>query len=452
MLSIGQKIDDYFARKLLKREPGSSGIVKALEISLLKLTYVIIKGLTDEQLSLRAMSLVYTTLLSFVPLLAVSFSVLKAFGVHTKIEIFLYYFLEPLGTQGIDLSIKIIEFVEKVKIGVLGSLGLSMLIYTVLSTVQKIERSFNYIWNIGGTRSFSQRFSSYLSVLLIGPVLIFSAIGITASLMSSAVMKKIMSVEILWPVFYLGGRVLPYTLVCTAFTFIYLSLPNTKVHFRSALIGGVAAGILWQTTGWIFTSFIASSAQYSAVYSGFAVLILFLIWLYWTFLILFVGAKVSFFHQRPRSLDTGRERFVPEGRLKEKVSMLIMFLIGYNFYHGKHHWTGDALAERLGFPPEFVNDIIVCLIGKGLILPSGDEPPAYLPAKDIESISLKEVIDSVRASRAEFYESGEKLLSLPEVDGIVRQIDKAISASLESETIKGLVLSAKEREEGKTSI
>lgn len=103
---------------------------------------------TDGQLNLRAMSLVYTTLLSLVPLLAISFSVLKGFGVHNQVEPFLQNLLQPLGDKGMEISDRIIEFVENVKAGVLGSLGLALLIFTVISLMQKIERAFNFAWHV----------------------------------------------------------------------------------------------------------------------------------------------------------------------------------------------------------------------------------------------------------------------------------------------------------------
>src|SRR5512147_10022 len=168
MSSFKDKIDSLFVGKLWEADLASASRAKSLQIRALRLIYVIIKGFSEEQLILRAMSLVYTTLLSFVPLLAVSFSVLKAFGVHTQFLIFLYYFLEPLGDSGVDLSMKVIGFVENIKISVLGSIGLSTLIFTVISTVQKIESALNHIWNIKGTRGFSQRFSNYMSILLVG--------------------------------------------------------------------------------------------------------------------------------------------------------------------------------------------------------------------------------------------------------------------------------------------
>jgi membrane protein len=447
MAGIGEKIDSFFIRKLWKKDAALVGKAMSFEIKALRLIYIIIKGFSEEQLILRAMSLVYTTLLTFVPLLAVSFSVLKAFGVHTRFLIFLYYFLEPLGESGVDLSMKIIGFVENVKISVLGSIGLSALMYTVISTVQKIESALNYIWHIKGTRGFSQRFSNYMSVLLVGPVLIFSAIGITTTLMSSTIMKKLMVIQMLGPVMYMLSRLTPYLLISAAFTLIYIFLPNTRVRFRSALSGGIAAAILWQTISWIFTSFVASSAQYSAIYSGFATLILFLVWLYWNFLTLLIGARVAFYTQHPQLLDAGSKVMTLSDRLKEKLALAIMFLVGRSFHDNQPHWKFVSLTQKLGVPSEFVREVLSILEEKGLLVPTHTEPPAYLPAKDLETITLNEIIASVRISGEDTHSDSKSLASIPEINGIMKHIEQAITLSLDKQTLKDLVLTADKQSE-----
>jgi len=144
---------------------------------------ILVRDLVDGQLTLRAMSLVYTTLLSIVPLLALSFSVLKAFGVHNQIQPMLLRFLEPLGENGAEIAHNIIEFIQRMNVGVLGAVGLVLLLYTAISLMQKIEESLNYIWHVHRPRPLADRFSRYLSVLLVGPILVFSALGITATVM-----------------------------------------------------------------------------------------------------------------------------------------------------------------------------------------------------------------------------------------------------------------------------
>ena len=148
-------------------------------VRLTRLLLVLLRDLTQGQLTLRAMGLVYTTLLSLVPLLALSFSVLKAFGVYNQIRPALLTFLEPLGEKGIEITERVIQFIENINVGVLGSVGLALLLYTAVSLVQKIEESFNFIWHVSRARGIGERFSRYLSALLVGPLLVFSAMGIT---------------------------------------------------------------------------------------------------------------------------------------------------------------------------------------------------------------------------------------------------------------------------------
>jgi membrane protein len=255
-----------------------------------RLLVVLTRQLVRGQLNLRAMSLVYTTLLSIVPLLAVSFSVLKGFGVHNQIEPLLLNFLQPLGPRGKELSDNIIGFVENVRVGVLGSLGLVFLLYTVVSLIQKVESSFNYVWHVERLRGLAQRFSSYMSVILIGPVLVFTALGVTATAMNNTLVQQLMSVQPFGDLIVSFSRLVPYLLVIAAFIFFYLFIPNTRVKLLPAFVGGVFAGVLWQSSGWAFAAFIASSSNYAAIYSGFAIVILLLIWLYLNWLILLLGA------------------------------------------------------------------------------------------------------------------------------------------------------------------
>jgi len=221
-------------------------------IHLLRIFQAVILDLKSGHLTLRAMSLVYTTLLSLVPLLAVSFSVLKGFGVRNQLETALNNMLAPLGAQSAEITQYIIGFVNNVKVGVLGALGLGLLLYTVISLVQKIESAFNFTWRISTSRNLAQRFSDYLSVILVGPVLVFTAMGITGTISNSDILTSLTSIAPLGFLISIASKLLPYILVIAAFTFIYILVPNTRVRFKSALVGGLIAGILWETTGWLF--------------------------------------------------------------------------------------------------------------------------------------------------------------------------------------------------------
>ena len=157
----------------------------------LQIIVMVGRDLMGGMITLWAMSLVYTTLLSMVPLLAVSISVLKGFGVHDQLQPTLVRLLAPLGEQSVEISARLVGFVENMEIGVLGALGLGMLIYTAISLIQKIESAFNHTWRLQASRNLMQRFSDYLSVIMVGPVLVFSAVGITASLSSNHIVEAL---------------------------------------------------------------------------------------------------------------------------------------------------------------------------------------------------------------------------------------------------------------------
>jgi membrane protein len=440
MAELIKKVNEFLTKDLWHLDTGSLNKFKAWLVYLLKLIYATVKGFTENELTLRAMSLVYTTLLSIVPLLAFSVSILKAFGiVDNQLEPFLINFMEPLGEKGVEITGQIIGFIENINFGVLGIIGLVMLIYTSISLIMKIEDSLNHIWKVKKGRSLVRRFSDYITILLIGPVLMFAAIGLTASFESNAIVQKVLAIQPLGTLVLLSAKLIPYLFVFLVFTFIYAVIPNTKVKIKSAFIGGAIAGIAWQTTGWVFAFSVAKSTKYAAIYSSLAVLILFMIWLYINWLILLIGAQIAYCHQNLKTLDLGRTIFQLSSKVKEKMAFLVMYLIGYNFYHNEEKWTFDSLVNYLGLPQESVDTTLSELKDKNLILEVGDDPTFYLPAKDIEVITLAEIIDAARTNR-ETPLLENRYLANPEIDQITEHIDDAIHGALGKMTLKDLVL------------
>ena len=411
-------------------------------VRIMRLLHNLALELAEGHLTLRAMSLVYTTLLSLVPLLAVSFSLFKAFGVHNQLEPLLRHFLEPLGDKGVEFSHRIMGFVENVQVGVLGSLGLVMLLYTVVSLVQKIEEAFNYIWRIRRPRRLVRRFSDYMSVVLIGPVLVFAALGITAAVMGASVIRDLVSIGFVAVLVGLAGRLLPYILICAAFTFVYIFLPNTKVKFSAALVGGLVAGILWESGGWGFAAFISSSTRYTAIYSGFAIVIMFMIWLYVSWLILLLGAQVAYYFQYPALLNSRRREWTLSNEDREKAAILAVLLIGYNYYHQLAWWSLESLAQRMNIPSLSLQPILDVLEKNSFINESGEEPSTYFPARDIETIKLASIIEAIRHDKSSLLSATRQDPESNQLGKIMQRVDSAIDSALDQQTIKDLVLTS----------
>ena len=412
---------------------------KGFAIRSARFAIVLFRDVMTGGLTLWTMSLVYTTLLSMVPLLALSFSVLKAFGVHNRIEPMLQDLLAPLGEQGHEITGRLVEFIDHMNVGVLGSVGLALLIYTVVSLMEKIEESFNSIWHVTQLRSLGERYSRYLSVLLVGPLLLFAAFGMTAMALNSEVVQEILAFEPFGGIALAVGKVMPYVLVIGAFTFFYMFIPNARVRLGPALAGGIAGGILWQSAGWAFAVFVASSTRYSAIYSSFAVLVLFLIWLYVSWLILLFGADISFYVQHPEYLyaTPGEPRL--SNRMRERLALAVMGHIASHFVEGRPPWTLPQLTERLGIPMHSVNAVLDALEAAGLVLKSQDDPPAYVPARDLAEVSVAELIFAVRKAGEDRFLVPESLAIPAPAEELARRMDEGIATALGNVSVKALV-------------
>jgi membrane protein len=390
-------------------------------------------------LDLRATSLVYTTLLSLAPLLAVSFSVLKAFGVQNQMRPFLLRLGEPLGPQGPELVDRVIGFVNNLEVGVLGFTGFALLFYTVLSLLQKIEDAFNQIWRVEKSRSFRRRFSDFLSVLLVGPVLVFSALGLTASMASHRVVQSLIALEPFGTLYYLAGLVLPYVFIVAAFTFLYLFIPNTRVGFKPALVGGLAAGLAWRGVGWLFARFVAGSTQYAAVYSSFAILIVFMIWIYVSWLILLVGGQIAFYVQHSRYLRAGQHDLRLGAGLFRRVGLLVMGLLAERFHRGEPPWSVPDLVDRLDLPGQVVERVLGVLERRGLVLAVSDERRAYVPGRDPAALPLITVLDALRAEPEDGYPFNREALSAPGVDLLEERLRECEAKIVEDMSLEDFV-------------
>ncbi|MBN2885843.1 MAG: YihY/virulence factor BrkB family protein [Chromatiaceae bacterium] len=427
---------ERLADQLWNRDPATLNRPGRLLLGLARLGYALARDLGSGQLSLRAMSLVYTTLLSLVPLLAVSFSVLKGFGVHNQLEPLLLNALSPLGEGGAEISARIIEFVDRMQVGVLGSLGLGMLLYTVIALIQKIEQAFNYTWRVTRPRPLGQRFTHYLSVLMVGPVLFFSALGVSASL-SNAV-ADLAQLQTLGPLFELARVLAPYAMISLTFAFVYVFVPNTRVRLGSALIGALAAGLLWEIVGGLFATFMAGSTSYAAIYSGLAILILLMIWIYLGWMILLVGASIAFYHQHPEYLSDPRRDPVLSARQRERLALRLATSIAHRHAHGQPPLECAALARQLAVPETQARALLEELEGQGILLRTAQEGFCHVPARNTSSIALDALLDAVHRY-PETQGRGAPAPGEGAIDALVEALDAARAETLAGRSLADLV-------------
>jgi membrane protein len=347
-----------------------------------------------DLLFLRAGGLTYTTILSFVPFLAVTFSVLKAFGVQNQIEPALVKALEPLGSQGVDIAHQAVEFVDNLEVGMLGAVGVVGLLYTAVSVVGQIEDSLNQIWHVRKSRSLIEQCRDYLSLVLVGPVIVFAVVALVAAAQASWLVQRLLAIEGLGWVGVGIAQLTPMLFLLAGFTVAYKVLPCTRVNFRAALVGGVTSAVLWQFASSLFAAFVTGSTHYTAIYSGFAILILSLMWVYICWLIALVGGEVAYLCQHPAMALASKPG--EHHRLTEVASLRALIEVARRHMAGEPPCELEALALQVQATPEMLEEFVDECVRRGILL-SSSEPDGIALGRAPESISTAEVFEILRA-------------------------------------------------------
>ena len=430
-------IEQFLKHDLWVIDFNSLNHVQRIGVQVLRLLVAAATEFRHCLLDARAAGLVYTTLLSLVPFLAVTFSVLKAFGVHQMIEPVLGQALQPLGEKGAEITSQVIGFVNNVKVGVLGVVGIAGLIYTTYSLIDKVEETFNAIWRVRQGRSWGRKFTDYLSVILVGPTLVMTAFGLLASVQSNALVQRVLEMQPFGYVAVWAAQFMPFVILFGLFSFLYKFVPNTTVRSTSALVGGFAAAVLWGIAGEVFAAFVVGSANYSAIYSGFAILILFLLWLYIGWVIILVGAQVAFFHQHPAAYRTQFLWAHDTYAFRERLALILLVHITRRYLEGAPPSQPSQLASEIDMPVSVVEQQVDELIGHGILCRMMD-PEGIGLVKPPELIPITDVLQAIR--HGEPTGTGLRHESGGEVDRLLDCCERAVKEAMAGITLRSLVI------------
>ena len=416
----------------ISARPGLSGVA----LCTLRYPYAVIRDLWRGDINLRAMGLVYTSLLSIIPLVAFAFAILKVFGARHDLEPIVYEFFLPMGGAAAnELATRVVQFAHRVSSGVVGSVGFALLAYTLIGTIKKVEDSFNFVWHVDHARGLGRRIIEYLTLIVVGPLLLVGFIGLTHIALDTTAVQEVARVR---PLRHIGIAVAPYAMVTVFFTGMYMLIPNTRVHWRPALIGALVAGVLWAAVGKLFTAFVMYSTRLQIVYAGFAVIVGALLWTYFGWLILLAGAQLSFYIQNPAYLRHGPRELRFSCTEIEQLTLRVMYYIGHAHLTGRAHWNVTQLASELGIPGIAVTRLVQKLERAKLIVVTGHE--ALVPARDIGQITASEILDVARDGGSE--ELAPRNVSLPSIDRLIASIEEARRNRCGNLTLRDLVQEA----------
>ncbi|MFW6011382.1 MAG: YihY/virulence factor BrkB family protein [Desulfosalsimonas sp.] len=376
-------------------DPPDAGRLRMALLHAARVVLITASSIRNESILLRSSALSYSTLLAVVPVLAIGFSMLKGLGMETRIEHVLVSYLTAEQEQ---LTGKIIEYISNTDFGALGALGTAVLIYAVIMMLSNVERAFNNIWGVSRNRTVARKISDYISVLLLGPLLIVVSTAMITSLSSNAVLRALSEYRVFRDFFILFDMVIPYLGLWIAFTAMYLLMPNTRVRFVPALIAGAICGTVWQLAFDIYTGFNIGVARYNKIYGTFAALPIFIIWIYISWVIVLVGAKISNAIQNIRTYQQEFRGTDASFGQRQIMGFYIFSEIAVNFHLGLKPPGAEEISRRLSVPFRLVSEISEVFCESGLLRQVECNGQIYQPSMDLGRIRAADIFNAIRDS------------------------------------------------------
>ena len=355
------------------------------------------RNFDQNKCRLRASALTFYSLLSIVPVVAMAFGIAKGFGFEKILE---KVMLEKLPGQQ-EAVTQVIAFaqtmLENTKGGVVAGVGVALLFWAVINVLGSIEQSFNDIWGVVQARSLARKFSDYLSIMLIAPLLFIMSSSATVFISSqiTAIMSNMSFLGSMMPLVITGLGLLPFIVIWILFTFMYMFMPNTRVHFKSALLAGIAAGTVYQVVQWAYVNFQIGVSKANAIYGSFAALPLLLVWLQTSWMIVLFGAEISFASQNLETYEFEPDCLKVSHRFKQLLSLYLLQILNRSFMKAESAWTTDRFAQELDIPVRLVRQILFDLTAAGLVVEVKEEgvlEPAYQPGRCLHSLTIKDII------------------------------------------------------------
>jgi membrane protein len=387
--------NDIWKIRLEELPFGKSFLIKQLRVFILA-----IRGFVKDKCLLQASALTFYTLLSIVPVAAMFFGIAKGFGFEKILQQALYDRFpgqQEMLTQVINFALALLEHTKG---GVIAGIGLAVLFWSVIKVLNHIEAALNDIWAVKEPRSWGRKFSDYLSIMLISPILVLLS-GSTTVFITTQVTQITEKVELLGmvsPLIFFSLKLVPYALVWLLFTVLYIMVPNTKVSFKAGLIGGVVGGTIYQLAQVIYINFQINTTRYNAIYGSFAALPLFLMWVQISWYIVLFGAELAFANQNVNNYEYGSDSLKISPGHKKLLTLQIAHLVVKTFSKAEKPLTDLEISRRLKMPIRLVQMFLHDLVQSTLVSETRIEMEkefGYQPACDTNLLTLNYVIEAL---------------------------------------------------------
>jgi membrane protein len=375
--------------------------IQAFLIKYLRVILLASQGFIRDNCQKTASVLTYFSLLNLVPVVAVAFAIAKGFGLEKLIKKQILQIADKANWQA-DITTQIISFsnklLEQAKGGLIAGIGVILLFWTVISILGKIEDSLNEIWEVKKSRTLVRKFSDYITMMVIGPVLFVISSSATVLVASQVkiFVNRIALLGVFSKIILLLLNLLPYVSIWALLTMLYLIMPNTRIPLRSGILGGITAGTITQIVQWIYIKFQIGAASYGALYGSFAALPLFLAWLQMSWMIVLLGAEIAYAHEHYETFGFHPDYSRISVSSKKLLVLRIFHLLTKKFSLGEKPLSATQIAYALEIPVRLVRQLLHELSDVGLVveIAKGIKGEiAFQPGRTIENITVKFALD-----------------------------------------------------------
>ena len=371
---------------------------KSFIIRQLRIIIIAARGFMSDRVQLRASALTLYTMLSIIPFVAIAFGIAKGFALDQK--------LQELLTSEFQTQPEVLTWIlnqaniaiQATRGGYIAGIGLIILIWSVMSLLDQIESSFNHIWHVDESRPWLRKFTDYLAIMIIAPVILVlsSSLTVVISTVLPDLIERSSILEFFKPVVGFLIKLAPYVLTWIALTVLFIIMPNTKVRFGPALVSGIIAGTILQFLQWLYIDLQFGITKLSAIYGSFAAIPLFIIWVQSSWIILLLGAELTFANQNISRYEVDSEVLEVSHFQRRALVLMIMSLIVRNFVTGEKPYSSATISSLLKMPVRLVIDVLQDLAGAGLVSVIHDneyQDRFYQPSVDTSKLSVSYIMD-----------------------------------------------------------
>jgi membrane protein len=428
----------YFRDTIWVKQIETLPLARRICIRACRITYLVIKGFTDERLNQQAAALTYVSFLSIIPLIAVALSLGKAFGFEKTVVPLVR---KIMSTIDVEIQDQIINVVDETNLAALGAVGGLVLLWTILKTLLNLESSFNQIWSVNNNRPLWRASAYYLSVVIIVPLLVGASTTLMAYLNTEGEKNWFESLPGMVTLLNSLERIVPFVITWLAFSLLFAFMVNTRVHPFAAVSSAFVATLLWSLLQWAYiTTQVMVSKQ--LVYGAFAFLPIFMVYLYLCWLITLFGSRIGFALQNENSFRRDRIARSAGMRYRAAAGLIVLNSVADAFAKGKRIDRVATIAEKHDLPLPLVQELLKLLVQAGILhdVSQGDEEggiESIVPTRSLDQIAIREVLMAL--------EGGDGTVRMPKraVRGKLKDIlDKtriALDEALEGITVQDMV-------------